>query len=183
MMERRISKNLKPTETTIATPEGGIRLPNIIMLGMSNKEMERLVSSTRYLNVDSSAKDVIKKAPVASDCPQTLSLTALDIRTMGLHDDQSSTAEICKKALKFGNKISVEAMVKIAVEASRGNVQIEKGKSLIAVMDPVEDSEGYPLILRLEHNGNGIYELSGLCAFFDNTPCGSNYLFVISSRK
>jgi hypothetical protein len=183
MMERRISKNLKPTETTIATPEGVIRLPDVTILGMNNKEMGKLINSTRYLNVKSSAKDIINKAPVAPNGPQTLSLTALDVRTMGPYTDQLRTAKICEKALEFGDKVSVEAMVKIAVEASRGNMQIEKGKSLVAVMDPVEDSEGYPLILRLKHNGNGINELSGLCTFYDDTPCGSDYSFIISSRK
>ncbi len=170
------------TSTNLLLPEGAIRLPEIITNGMSNEEMRQLADSTRGLNVGSWARDVIKRAPTSSlEEPQAQDLATLDPRTMGLGADYPTTQQIWEKAKKFGDRVSVETMVKLAVEAAKGNIQVEIGKPLVGIMELVTDSNGRPRVLYVRRSEGGLW-LDADCADPGNgwRPVDQ---FVVSPRK
>lgn len=144
--------------TEFAIPEGAVLLPDITMLSMSNEEMEKLADSTIGLNVGTWARDIIQRARTASsEGSQMLSLTALDSRTMGLRANYPTTKQVLERTKKFGDKISAEAMVKLAVEAAKGNIQVEIGKPLVGVMESITDSDGHPSVLAIARRRDGLW--------------------------
>lgn len=124
-------------------PEGAIRLPDIATVGMSNEEMERLADSTIGLHVGDWGRNVIKRAPTASKEPLTLSPVVLgNARAMGIRDKHPTTKQIWDKAKVFGDRVTAEGMLQIAIEAAKGNIRVEIGKPLVGIMEPVTDSNG-----------------------------------------
>lgn len=168
-------------ETVSFLPEGTVRLPDIQTVGMSNGEMERLADATRGLNLGAWGRDILKRAPTTSKEHQTMSPVALDARTMGLHDDYPTTKQIWEKAKKFGDRVSVEAMVKLAVEAAKGNVTVEIGKPLVGIMEPVTDSRGDPRVLCIRRDEDGLWLNASYANPVDQWT--SDHQFVVSSRK
>lgn len=162
-------------------PEGAIRLPDITTVGMSNREMEELAGATRGLNLGDWGRDVLKRAPVASKEPQTLSPIVMDAHTMGINGDYPTTNQVWEKAKEFGDRVTAEKMLKIAIEAAKGNIQVEIGKPLVGIMEPVADSSGDPDVLCVERYRDGLW-LDAYDAN-PNDQWASDDQFVVSSRK
>lgn len=172
---------LRPLETTLVLPEGAIRLPDVQTVGMSNEEMERLADSTKGLNVGDWGRDILKRAPTTSKEPLTLSPVALDARTMGIRDEHPTTKKVWDKANKFGDRVTAEEMLRIAIEAAKGNIQVEIGKPLVGIMEPVADSRGHLHTLYVERIGGGLW-LYAIYANPDN-QWNPDARFVVSARK
>jgi hypothetical protein len=172
---------LRGLETIPTLPEGAIRLPEIQTVGMSNKEMEKLADSTRGLNIGTWARQGLQRAATSPEGEQTLSPLAMSARTMGLRAEYPTTTQVWKKAKEFGNTISAEAMLKLAIEAAKGNIQVEIGKPLVGIMEPFTGSLGDPNVLYV-----GRYE-DGLFLIASNASSGRQWnpddRFVVSSRK
>lgn len=162
-------------------PEGAIRLPDITTVGMSNEEMERLADSARGLHVGVWGRDIIKRAPIAPKEPLTLSPVALDARTMGIRDEHPTTKKVWDKAKEFGDRITAEEMLQIAIEAAKGNIQVEIGKPLVGIMEPVTDSLGYLLTLYVGRRRVGLWLDAHFAHPDDRWDPGSQ--FVVSARK
>jgi hypothetical protein len=167
--------------TGLVIPEGAIRLPEIQTVGMSNKEMEKLADSTRGLNIGTWARQGLQRAATSPEGEQTLSPLAMSARTMGLRAEYPTTAQVWKKAKEFGNTISAEAMLKLAIEAAKGNIQVEIGKPLVGIMEPFAGSGGNPGVLCVGRSEDGLF----LYAYGANSAYrwSPDSRFVVSSRK
>lgn len=172
---------LRPLETTLVLPEGAIRLPDVQTVGMSNEEMERLADSTKGLNLGEWGRNIIKRAPTTSKEPLTLSPVVLDARTMGIRDEHPTTKKVWDKAKEFGDRVTAEEMLRIAIEAAKGSIQVEIGKPLVGIMEPVTDSIGRLFTLYVERRGGGLW-LYATCADPDRRWSPDDR-FVVSARK
>ena len=172
---------LRGTEATLVLPEGAIRLPEIQTVGMSNKEMENAADSTRGLNIGTWARQGLQRAATSSGGEQTLSPVAMSAHTMGLRAEYPTTTQVWKKAKEFGNTISAEAMLKLAIEAAKGNIQVEVGKPLVGIMEPFAGSYGDPSVLYVGRNEDGLF----LFAYAADADDGWSPVcqFVVSPRK
>lgn len=140
-----------------AFSEGTIRLPDIQTAGMTNVEMVLLADATSGLRLGNWGRDVIREASVTSKGPQTRSPVAMNAQTMGIREDCPTTNQVWEKAEEFGDRISAEAMLQIAIEAAKGKIQVEIGKRLVGIMEPVADSRGSPAVLYIERRGGGLW--------------------------
>ncbi len=169
------------TSTGPIIPEGTIRLPEIQTVGMSNKEMEKLADSTRGLNIGTWARQGLQRAATSPEGEQTLIPVAMSTRTMGLQADYPTTTQVWKKAKEFGDTISAEAMLRLAIEAVKGNIPVETGKPLVGIMEPFTGSYGGPDVLCVGRNEDGLW----FDASYANPDDGWNpdCQFVVSPRK
>lgn len=172
--------NATSAETVPSLLEGAIRLPDIQTVGMSNAKMESLVDATKGLNLGTWGRDILKRAPVTSEEHQTMSLVVMDARTMGVSGDCPTTKQVWERAEKFGDRITAEGMLKIAIEAAKGNIQVEIGEPLVGIMELVSDSLGSPRVLYVERRRDGLF-LRAVCASPGGWP--PDCLFVVSPRK
>lgn len=165
---------------TPVLPEGAILIPNIPPTeGLDSLgRMDLLDTVKRKLKSGGWARDVTRKAETC-EAGEATDLIALNSRSMGLPDD-ATTDQIWKKSFEFGDKISAERFIRLAVEAAKGKVQVEIGKPLVAVMDKVTDSFGYPDVLNLRRDWDGL-ELSSYCVDSDD-QWDPRVQFVVSSR-
>lgn len=164
---------------TPVLPEGAMLLPSIPAdEGLSNQKMEELSASTRGIEVSDSAKGILRRAEV-SKTPQAGELMALDSQSMGL-PEYPTTKQAWEKSAEFGDKISAERFLLLAVEAAKGKIQVEIGKPLVAIMEPVADSDGHPRVLYLRRHKDGLW----LHGSFANPGLQWNpgVQFVVSSR-
>lgn len=161
---------------------GMIRLPEVATIGMSNEEMEKLADSTRGLNVGDWGRNIIKRAPTASKEPLIVSPVVLgNARTMGIRDEYSTTKKVWDEAKKLGDRVTAEEMLQIAIEAAKGNIQVEIGKPLVGIMEPVADLPGVLLTLYVARNWVGLW-LDAHSAY-PAYRWGPDAQFVVSSRK
>lgn len=168
--------------TKNAFPEGAIRLPDIQTVGMTSVEMEQLADATRGLNLGEWGRRVLRRAPAVSGVPQTRRLVAMNAHTMGIRQDNPTTNEVWKKAKEFGDKVSAEEMLKIAIEVVKGNgILVEIGKPLVGIMEPVVDSDDNPRVLVVVRRGDGLW-LSARYAY-PGRQWGPGFRFVVSSRE
>ncbi|MFH1833330.1 MAG: hypothetical protein ABH816_04195 [Candidatus Levyibacteriota bacterium] len=160
-------------------PEGAIRLPEIETAGMSNGDMEKLADSTEGLRLGIWGRYILQRGSTAPQEP--LNPVVMDARTMGIRSDYPTTKQVWGKAEEFGDKVSAEAMLKIAIEAVKGNIHVETGKPLVGVMEPVTDSSGGPDVLYVVRYEDGLW-LGALYADLDDRwDLGVG--FVVSPRK
>jgi hypothetical protein len=177
-----IPNGLKPIEATLTFPEDAIRLPDVQTVGMSNGEMERLADATRGLSLGTWGRDILKRAPTTSKEPLTLSPVILgNSRAMGIRDEYPTTKQVWEKAKKFGDRVTAEEMLQIAIEAAKGNIQVEIGKPLVGIMEPVADSDGTLDTLYVVRHKDGLF-LHAVYAASDD-QWDPVYQFVVSSRK
>lgn len=177
------SKGLVPTETSLVLPKGATRLPNVQTFGMSNEEMEKLADSTSTtgLNVADSGRKIIKRAPIAPNELLTLSPFAMKARTMVTRYYYPTTEQIWEGAKEFGDRVTAEAMLQIAIKAAKGKIQLEKGQSLIGIMEPVVDWFDRPTTLYVQRLGNGLW--LRVAFVYPDDKWHPDQQFVISSRK
>lgn len=169
-------------EAVLSLPEGAIRLPDIQTVGMSNTEMKRLADATRGLSLGTWGRDILKRAaPVTSKKHQTISTVVMDARTMGVSGDYPTTEQVWKGAKEFGDRVTAEEMLQIAIEAAKGNIQVEIGEPLVGIMEPVTDSLGRPNVLCVGRDRDGLF----LDAFYADPDrrWSPGCWFVVSPRK
>jgi len=100
---------------------------------------------------------------------------------MGIRDEYPTTKQVWDKAKEFGDRVTAEEMLQIAIEAAKGNIQVEIGKPLVGIMEPVTDSSGYLDTLYVERRRGGLF-LYASDAYSDHL-WDPGYQFVVSSRK
>lgn len=175
------STGLRPIEAAIVLPEGAIRLPDVATTGMSNREMRRLALATRGLKLHFWGKDIIERAHTTSKELGIRRLVAMDALTMGIRDVYPKTVKIWKKAKRFGDSVSAEEMLRIAVKAARGEIQIEIGKSLVGIME-LADSSSTPGALSVTRSRDGLW-LDARFAYPHLRWDNPDVWFVVSPRK
>jgi hypothetical protein len=158
------------------------RVFDIAIPAENMNELEQ-VESTGALHVGTWARDIIRLAAKASsEEPQILTLAALGTRTMGLRADYPiTTKQVWERAKKFGKSVTVKEMIQVAIEAAKGNVQVETGKPLVGIMDPITGSSGDPSVLDVERRRDGLW----FCARFADPGdrWGPDDQFVVSPGK
>jgi hypothetical protein len=166
---------------TTVLPEEAILIPGIPPTeGLDSLgRIDLLDSVKRKLKSSDWAKDVTRRAETC-EAGEATDLITLNSNAMGLPENPTTT-QVWKKASEFGDKISAERFIRLAVEAAKGNVQVEIGKPLVAVMDQVAVSNGLPRVLFLRRDGDGLWLSSG------SANPGRRWFpevqFVVSSRK
>jgi len=166
----------------INVPEGAFRLPNIRIVGMNNEQMETLANKTRGLNIGSLALEALQTGALAvsSEGPQRLSPIVMDARAMEPDTTYPTIEQLQKKALKLGDKGSIEAMLQLAILAAKGKVQVEMGKPLVGITCTF-DSNGVPRFLWLGRDRVGLWLVSGEA--YSDYQWGPDLRVVVFSPK
>lgn len=168
------------TEITLALPKG-IRVFDISISAEQAKELKALQLSGG-LHVGTSARDIIGRALTSSsEKPQTLSLAAMNSRTMEMGVKKPTDRQVWGRAKKFGDEISAQAMIQVAIEAAKDKIKLKRNEVLVGVMKPITDSRVNQSVLFLRRYEDG--ELWLHAAY--TSPAHKWYpdtQFVVSSR-
>ena len=162
-------------------PEGAIRIPvSDKTAGKDNRGLERLLDSTKGLDVSSWARDIIRRIPTSEEPQEIDELMAFDASTMGLSENPT-TKQAWKRGLELGDKVPAKKAIDMAIDAAEGKIKVEIGKPLVAIMDPIADSRGDPRVFGLGRYGDGLW----LDAYYARPEYRwySGVQFVVSPRK
>lgn len=170
-----------PAVPTIET--ANIIMSNIFVLTASGEDIDKLkqMESTGALRVAVRASEIIESVAKSKE-PQTLSLAVLDARTMGLHTEFLTNMQVWEKGKEFGDRVSVKAMVRLAVGAANGEIRVERDESLVGIVQPITPLHDFVFVWYVERRGDGKVWLAAYYANLDSRWNPNNKL-VVSLRK
>jgi len=128
------------------------------MLPERNTSIGNLLDSTKGLNVAGAARAMIERMPTF-EIAQVFDAKAFDFHAIEFLE-HPATEQIWGRV---ENKLSPEAGLYLAIEAAKGNIQLEMGKRYVIVMDPVLEpyplpkSDGIPAVFEVIHDRGGVW--------------------------